>query len=1175
MRLRKIDAKRFYGLTILGLLFLSAFAATLNIRTTAAASWWDANWRHRKMITVDHTKVAANLTDFPVLIDISDSDLPLKAQPDGDDIVFTDSSANKLNHEIEYYDNNTGHLVAWVKVPSLSSTSDTVLYMYYSNAAASSQQNPTAVWDPDYVMVQHLEETPPPPPEYWHKYEGNPMINDSRSGFASVFYDTSTSIYHLYTSYGTVLHYTSPNGKTSWTADLNNPMLSGNSEGVPMVWKENGVWYMLYRYLIGGSSPYVIGLANSTDAVHWTRYEGNPVIRGTTGQWDDTDLDPWGVIKIGSTYYLWYNTIGGVPALGRCIGLATSTDLKNWTKDANNPIFSGGRFCSFPFKYSGYYYMLVPHYTAVSGYGEIELYRDVNPTFYSSSREFLGVPITSGPPGAWDDHRFDCPAVLTDTIYRDTYVASNNELWAYYTGLGNGSGNDYWTGMCIEQNISRALSRPPIVYIPSISDSTSNHNDGKAYGDLNLTATGQIDGADGFDGSNDYIDCGNNASLKGMDSLTVEAWVRPNTVGGSGIVSKWSSWTAGTGGSYILWQPSNGTVGWGVITETATANFYDTPALQAAQWYHVVGVYDGLQIRLYINGTQAGTPKSITGMIASTDVPCYIGRYTTPYMNGTIDEVRISSTSRSASWVSTEYNNQHSPSTFYTFGSEETLLAAKISMNPSVVEKCPADIGSTLNANVTIGDVADLRAFDFNLTWNDSLITLAGVEYTTTLDDIWGSGNWFVAVNQTGAGYYELAAVSTSVGFTSTESTPLAKLEFRVEDASPGETPIHFAMVKLGNSQSQPIPTDKTDGLYRMLGAVTPSTMLFVSPVLVEKAYSDVGSYFNVSIVIQNTTDLFGFDFNVTWNNTLITFNSSYYGSFLDAVWGTGSWQVVKSENGVGWYKFVAVSTKDSFNTTGSQPLFMLEFRVEDPQTYWLKQTMIHFTTHKLSNSEWTPVQHTATDGTYTITGGKPTLQMTPASTVCRKYSEVFTIRINVSSTIELEGFKFEIHYNATLLDVAGVTWNAWGSGTTDINETSGNMTGYTFGSPKGGNVTLITITFNATYHRIWKDLPSWANNQSGIMFLQWTNLSYPSGADLGYVRGGLNQIDVGSDINYTFSPIEGDIDNNGIVDIFDLRTVAIFYDQVNPEYNLIGEDVVDIYDLVVVGGNFGFTYNP
>jgi len=42
-----------------------------------------------------------------------------EAQPDGDDIVFTDASGNKLNHEIEKYNITTGELVAWVNVTSL------------------------------------------------------------------------------------------------------------------------------------------------------------------------------------------------------------------------------------------------------------------------------------------------------------------------------------------------------------------------------------------------------------------------------------------------------------------------------------------------------------------------------------------------------------------------------------------------------------------------------------------------------------------------------------------------------------------------------------------------------------------------------------------------------------------------------------------------------------------------------------------------------------------------------------------------------------------------------------------------------------------------------------------------------------------------------------------------
>jgi hypothetical protein len=139
-------------------------------------------------------------------------------------------------------------------------------------------------------------------------------------------------------------------------------------------------------------------------------------------------------------------------------------------------------------------------------------------------------------------------------------------------------------------------------------------------------------------------------------------------------------------------------------------------------------------------------------------------------------------------------------------------------------------------------------------------------------------------------------------------------------------------------------------------------------------------------------------------------------------------------------------------------------------------------------------------------------------------------------------------------------------------------MTGYTSDSSISGNVTLITITFNSPYHHIWKDeatIPAWKNIQTGAFYIQWGNLSYPSGPDLRYERGGLDQINMGPDFTYTFSPIRGDVNNNGRVYIFDMRTIAAYYDANNPDYNLVGDSVIDIYDLVVVGSNFGDTYTP
>ena len=124
----------------------------------APGSWWNDAWTYRKRITVDPTQVDEDLTNFTVLVDITDPDLAAYAQSNGDDIVFTDYNSIKVSHEIVSYDNVSGHLVAWVKA-SLSASEDTLLQMYFGNATAGNQEDVDGTWDNNFVMVQHLEET--------------------------------------------------------------------------------------------------------------------------------------------------------------------------------------------------------------------------------------------------------------------------------------------------------------------------------------------------------------------------------------------------------------------------------------------------------------------------------------------------------------------------------------------------------------------------------------------------------------------------------------------------------------------------------------------------------------------------------------------------------------------------------------------------------------------------------------------------------------------------------------------------------------------------------------------------------------------------------------------------------------------------------------------------------
>ncbi len=122
---------------------------------------FDEGWQYRKQITIDHTKVTGDLTNFPILISTTDSDLRDKAQDDGDDILFMDDPgvANRLYHEIEQFDESSGELICWVNVTNVASDDDTEFYIYYGNPGSCNQQAPELVWDPKFVGVWHMGES--------------------------------------------------------------------------------------------------------------------------------------------------------------------------------------------------------------------------------------------------------------------------------------------------------------------------------------------------------------------------------------------------------------------------------------------------------------------------------------------------------------------------------------------------------------------------------------------------------------------------------------------------------------------------------------------------------------------------------------------------------------------------------------------------------------------------------------------------------------------------------------------------------------------------------------------------------------------------------------------------------------------------------------------------------
>ena len=269
--------------------------------------------------------------------------------------------------------------------------------------------------------------------------------------------------------------------------------------------------------------------------------------------------------------------------------------------------------------------------------------------------------------------------------------SSDTNIFIYYgyagaadqwneTGTWDEGGDNYYKGVW-------HLDETPADDVQGHTDSTSNPNDGTPKnfqtGGGSTDATGRIDGADDFAGDDDYVTIGDHASLDVTSQVTVEAWTfRDTTVASAHLISK-GYWDTSPGyvGSYLLNTGISGDklVFYVNIDGAFRANASGSTTIPNGKWTHCVGTYDGNYIRTYVNGELYDTSFQFTGSITTGANDVAIGANVVPptptiskCFDGRIDEVRISSVARSAEWIKTSYNNQLSPSGFYTMGIEET-----------------------------------------------------------------------------------------------------------------------------------------------------------------------------------------------------------------------------------------------------------------------------------------------------------------------------------------------------------------------------------------------------------------------------------------------------------------------------------------------------------------------
>ena len=248
----------------------SAIATAAYTITSSGA--WSNGYSYRRTITIDHTKVPnTDQANFPVLLSGTYADLASVGSGgnvtnvNGYDIVFTSDPAGSsaLAFERESYSSTSGKVAYWVKVPTLSHSADTVIYMFYGNPAVTvDTSNKTAVWDSNYKLVYHMADN-----------AGTAVVADSSANANNAIDTANTNAKSVTAEIGTGLTYANASGDEGATS---SPVTLGTTATFSL-WFKAGSFTSYARLLeTNFATSYYLGMNGSATKFYW-------IVKGGSG----------------------------------------------------------------------------------------------------------------------------------------------------------------------------------------------------------------------------------------------------------------------------------------------------------------------------------------------------------------------------------------------------------------------------------------------------------------------------------------------------------------------------------------------------------------------------------------------------------------------------------------------------------------------------------------------------------------------------------------------------------------------------------------------------------------------------------------------------------------------------------------------------------------------------
>lgn len=254
-------------------------------------------------------------------------------------------------------------------------------------------------------------------------------------------------------------------------------------------------------------------------------------------------------------------------------------------------------------------------------------------------------------------------------------------------------------------------------------DNTPNADNGTVSGAaLTTDRHGTANSAYSFNGSSNYIQVPDTATLNSTSALSISVWINPSTFSSTGY--------AGVGGSTIIGTNVNGGGdGWilGVASSTnklwwwpaGSQDKYSAATIPTGQWTHVVLTFSSGTLKIYLNGVLDSSQSAATPQVPTSAFEVGAKSWITGWFAGSMDDLRMYNRALSANEVTNLYKSYNSQVNLYGASSTVNLSSGLVGWWPfsgNAKDNTPYGDNGTVNGATLTTDRhgAPNSAYSFN-----------------------------------------------------------------------------------------------------------------------------------------------------------------------------------------------------------------------------------------------------------------------------------------------------------------------------------------------------------------------------------------------------------------------------------------------------------------------------